>query len=150
MPTSAPTRRRSKLDPLKVYQLRVNNRLSYNQIADQLDCSKSSVIECLQRFSQTIHSPDDKSAYEAIRVQAMTTVEEKLMASLTDPDKIAKASLNNVAYAFQQIHTARRLEEGKATEQVSVLTRMLTDAHDGLYRREKQTQDSESNEIKEI
>ena len=38
-----------------------------------------------------------------------------MLQDLSSEDKRAKASLNNVAYAFNQIHTARRLEEGKST-----------------------------------
>lgn len=57
-----------------------------------------------------------------------------MIASLADPEKLAKASLNNVAYAFQQVHTARRLEEGKSTENKSIITAMLDGAHDKLYK----------------
>ncbi len=131
--TTKPIQRRGKIDALKAYQLRVQHRMSYQQIADHLDCSKGSVIQRLKQFSETVHSPEDKAAFESIRAQAMTAVEEQLIASLLDTDKLAKASLNNVAYAFQQIHTARRLEEGKSTENKSIITAMLDSAHDKLY-----------------
>lgn len=67
----------------------------------------------------------------------MSAAEEQLIASLLDPDKIAKASLNNVAYAFQQIHTARRLEEGKSTENKSIISAMLDGAHNRLFASDK-------------
>lgn len=134
--TTKPIQRRGKIDALKAYQLRVNHRMSYQQIADQLDCSKGSVIQRLKQFSETVHSPADKAAFDGIRVQAMSAVEEQLIASLSDPDKIAKASLNNVAYAFQQIHTARRLEEGKSTENKSIISAMLDGAHNKLFASE--------------
>ena len=38
----------------------------------------------------------------------------------SDEEKLKKASLNNVAYAFNQIHTARRLEQGLSTGNVAI------------------------------
>ena len=51
------------------------------------------------------------------------------VASLTDPETLKKASLNNRAYAFTQVHQARRLEEGKSTENVNVLSKMIGQAN---------------------
>ena len=46
--------------------------------------------------------------------------------------KVQKASLNNVAYAFSQIHTARRLEEDKSTSNQSVKVHNVTKASDSI------------------
>jgi predicted DNA-binding protein YlxM (UPF0122 family) len=138
MPTVSTTGKRGKIDPVKAYQLRVNHRLSYQDIADHFGVEKSSVIQRLQRFSSLLQNQEDKTAFENIRTQALTTIEEQLMASLSDPDKLAKASLNNVAYAFQQIHTARRLEEEKSTANSSAVLHVLIEQqHSLLFRRQK-------------
>lgn len=138
MPITSPTLRRGKIDPVKAYQLRFCHGLTYQQIADQFGVRKASVIQRLQAFSELVHSPEDKTKFESVRTQALTTIEEQLMASLVDPDKIAKASLNNVAYAFQQIHTARRLEEEKSTaNSSSVLHVLIEQQHSQLFSKAK-------------
>ena len=52
-----------------------------------------------------------------------------MVQAMMDPESIAKASLNNRAYAFTQVHNARRLEEGKSTSNVSYadFTRQMSD-----------------------
>jgi transcriptional regulator with XRE-family HTH domain len=135
MPVTTPIKRKGKIDVLEAYRLRTQHGLTHQQIADHLGVAKASVTQRLAQFSAMVHTPAEKQQFDSIRVQALTSIEEQLMSCLLQPDKLAKASLNNVAYAFQQIHTARRLEEGKATENVSVLTRLLDSAHAELHVR---------------
>ena len=52
--------------------------------------------------------------------ELLSAAEFELLRKLVDAGKIEKASLNNMAYAFSQIHTARRLEDGKTTSNVGV------------------------------
>lgn len=122
-----------KIDLLKAYQLRVVNKLTYEQIAKQFGVTKSAVIQALQSLNQHLPAPEQVDALASVRVPILTGLEQTLMASLADPAKIAKASLNNVAYAFTQVHIARRLEEGKSTENRSILTTMMNQAYDTLH-----------------
>jgi hypothetical protein len=98
--------------------------------------SESAVAQALAKYQHVLNGlqQGELEAYRKHRTELFTVTERQLMASLTDADKLAKASLNNVAYAFQQIHTARRLEEGKSTENKSIITAMLDGAHDKLYK----------------
>lgn len=61
------------------------------------------------------------------------------MASLVDEDVISKASFNNLAYGLTQVATLRRLESGQSTQNVNVLSRIVSDADSKLFRGTEQT-----------
>lgn len=108
----------------------------YSDIATRFKVSESSIKNALAKYQHVLTGLQhgELESYRKNRTELFTLTERELMGSLIDPDKIAKASLNNVAYAFQQIHTARRLEEGKSTENKSIITAMLDGAHDKLFK----------------
>lgn len=108
----------------------------YSDIATRFKVSESSIKNALAKYQHVLTGLQhgELESYRKNRTELFTLTERELMGSLLDPDKIAKASLNNVAYAFQQIHTARRLEEGKSTENKSIITAMLDGAHDKLFK----------------
>lgn len=120
-------------DVLKAYRLRVLNRLSYQEIADQLGEPKSSVYKALAQLVALTHDHERMAQYQEIRPALFSAVEERLMASLVDEDALQKASLNNRAYAFQQVFNARRLEQGQSTENTSVMHRILGAAFDRVH-----------------
>ena len=128
-PTAHPDR---KLDPLEVYKLRLHNRLSFPQIAGIFGVSKQAAHECFTRFSEALIPGEDVTAYQEARTELLTTAEERLLASVLDPEKLQKASLNNVAYALTQIHTMRRLEQGKSTGNIHLLSQVITSAKSKL------------------
>ena len=100
------------------------------QIAHKFGVAESSIAQAMGKYAHLLNElqPGSLEAYQAKRSQLFTAVERELMASLLDPSAMAKASLNNRAYAFQQIHTARRLEEGKSTENHAVLSKIMGSA----------------------
>jgi predicted DNA-binding protein YlxM (UPF0122 family) len=127
-------RPRGRIDLAQVYKLRVVNRLSFGEIAKALNVPKSTIHAALHRLKNLIPDPDVVKAYEEVRPTLLTAVEQRLMASLLDEQSLEKASLNNRAYAFQQVFHARRLEDGKATEQVSILSRLLEERVTNIYK----------------
>jgi hypothetical protein len=56
---------------------------------------------------------------------------------LLDLETLKKASLNNRAYAFQQVFTAHRLCTGGSTQNLSVLSRMVEKANATLFEQDK-------------
>ena len=113
--------------------------LPYQAIADKFKVHVSTVKQALSKYQHLLNElqPGALQAYREKRADLFTVVEREMMASLVDPAAMAKASLNNRAYAFQQIHTARRLEEGKSTENKSILTAMLDAAYGTLHKSPK-------------
>jgi len=126
--------RQRKFDHGAALELALNG-WRYSEIASRYAVSESAVAQALAKYQNLLNGLQngELESYRKNRTELFTATERELMASLTHPDKLAKASLNNVAYAFQQIHTARRLEEGKSTENKSIITAMLDGAHDKLF-----------------
>ncbi|MDH4327453.1 MAG: helix-turn-helix domain containing protein [Nitrospira sp.] len=131
---SVPRPRARKFDHSLALDLALKG-LPYQDIANKFGVHVTSVKQALSKFQHILNDlqPGAVEAYRHRRTELFTMAEREMIASMVDPAKIAKASLNNIAYAFQQIHTARRLEEGKSTENKSVITAMIDAAHSSLY-----------------
>ena len=123
----------SRIDPLIAYKLRTKNKLTYQEIADQMGVSKQGIHACLARFSDLVHTQDEHEQYQQVKAQLMSTVEERLLASLMDEECLAKASLNNRAYALTAVHTALRLEEGKSSANIGIVTKIITSSDKSLF-----------------
>ena len=122
-----------KIDPIEAYKLRYQNGLTFCQIGKHFGVKASSVVQRLQRLSALMHSKEQAFEYEAVKPQLLSSVEQQLLASLASPDKIEKATLNNVAYAFTQIHMAKRLEENKSTANVGILSKLVKESDETLF-----------------
>jgi len=68
-----------------------------------------------------VDDPQANRAFAENQVNILQGTERVLIGNLLEPEKLKKASVNNLAYAFTQIHNARRLESGLSTENVDVL-----------------------------
>jgi len=138
LPSAETAREQSKhtkaynFDVLKAYRLRVLNRLSYQEIADQLGAPKGSVYKALCEMVALTHDHERLAQFEEIRPALLSAVEERLIASLVDEEAIQKASLNNRAYAFQQVAQQGRLSRGLSTENVGVLGKLILTAEEDL------------------
>jgi len=71
--------------------------------------------------------------YRSVKVDLFSAAEMQLLASLMRPEKLEKASLNNVAYALTQVHTALRLETNQSTANVGIVTKIVQGDDDGLF-----------------
>lgn len=120
-------------DLIKAWKLRVLNKLTYSEISEQLQVPETTVYNALQRIQSLIPNPEEREAFSSVKPQLLDGVEQQLVASLVEPDRLAKASLNNVAYALTQVHTIRRLEEGKSTENVGLLSKIISTTDDDLF-----------------
>lgn len=135
MTTLSTTETGIPIDPVKLYRIKLKHRLSNHQLAELTGIPRTTIIGALQRIDGLIHLDDDREAFTNAKVSVLSALEEQLMASLADPDKLAKASLNNIAYAFTQIHQASRLEQGKSTENVGVLSRYISQSNKQLFEK---------------
>jgi predicted DNA-binding protein YlxM (UPF0122 family) len=123
----------NRVDVAKALKLRLQGA-SLPDIAALQGVSKQAVYQALTKFEPFVANlqPGMLTAYNEERVSLFNAIEMHLSASLIDPQVMAKASLNNRAYAFKQIHEARRLESGQATSNVSVLGKLILQAEEGL------------------
>mgnify|MGYP001590340558 CR=1 FL=1 len=112
--------RNTKVDVGKAYAMKQRG-LTYHEIGERMGACKSTIHVALQRFQQLLPDPGITKHYNDHRANVLTAVEHALVEDMLDPERRAKASLNNTAYAFQQVANLRRLEQGKATSHVAIL-----------------------------
>ena len=104
-----------KIDVAQALKMRLINNLSYAEIGKYFSATPQAVQQALQSFKGILDNLGDIQAYKDNRPDVLTAIEQKMLEQIVDTDKLQKSSLNNVAYAFTQIHNARRLEENKST-----------------------------------
>jgi hypothetical protein len=133
-----------RIDVAKALKLRVQGN-TYEEIAAVFGVTAQGVYQALNKFEQFLTEagqPGLLQAFQDNRSSLLNAMEMRMMRSLVDEDAISKASLNNRAYAFEKIHQARRLEEGKSTENVSVLGKLILSAEDNLGNTKGKASDS--------
>lgn len=84
-------------------------------------------INRVQSFTKSITNvlanfdPSKLLGYNENIVSILKTMEAQMLQYMCSEEKLSKAPLNQVAYSFEVLHKARRLEEGKSTENHSNL-----------------------------
>ncbi|MCB2191377.1 MAG: helix-turn-helix domain-containing protein [Deltaproteobacteria bacterium] len=110
----------NRIDLAEALRLRLQRGLTYQEIADRLGCAKSTVYTSINNVLKLVDDPQANRAFSENQVNILQGTERVLIGELLDHEKLKRASVNNLAYAFTQIHNARRLEAGMSTEQVDV------------------------------
>lgn len=114
-PPKKPQKKHTKVDVQKALNLRVNNKLSYREIAALQGNHPTSVHKALQRFL-----PDDKSRdFQTNKADILNKV-QMMIVEQVDSKRLKGASLNNLAYAFQNFHNSERLDRGESTSNVDI------------------------------
>lgn len=109
------------LDLQKVVSLRLHNKLTYEQIANQFGVSKQCIHQKLKPLLKMMNNPEATQAYRENRAEFLDNVERELTSHLLDPSKLKAASVNNLAYAVSQLNNIGRLERGQSTSNVQVI-----------------------------
>lgn len=109
---------KTKIDLAKALDLRYRHRLSVKEIAEYFGVVPSSVTARLHAYLKHLPNLQEVRALDSIRPDIIKGTLLKNLASLSDPAKLKRASLNNVAYSAGQLHNMLRLEEGKSTQNV--------------------------------
>lgn len=95
-------------------------------IARAIPCSPGFVGKTLESFKASFKELENLKEYRTAKRDLLDATELGLLRELNDGEKLAKASINQVAYAFQQVHTAGRLESGQSTANISTRTVTFT------------------------
>lgn len=109
-----------RIDLSEALILRYRKGLTFQQIADHFGVSKPAVFQRLRKFKNLLLDPDKLRAFQERQKALLTGAKLKLLQELTKPEKLKKASLNNLLYAFNRIDNAHRLQAGRATSHVAV------------------------------
>lgn len=125
-----------KIDMSEVFRLYYRNDLTYAQIAEKYNTSPQNIQQRLARFTSVLPTKDEIHTYRQNKSSILEGVELRLIDNLVDEGKLKDASLNNVAYAFQQVATQNRLEKGLATERIDSIS--LTASLSDIERRKQE------------
>ena len=128
-----------KINLVEALQLRFVNKLTYKQIGEKYGVSAQAVEQRISRFKEKFGDSEEIQQYSSNRDGILTVVEREILSRIVDPSKLEKATINNLAYAFQQVFNARRLEEGKSTANLH-----------GIYGLVLQLDREERNQVKPI
>ena len=90
-----------------------------DQIGDHFGVSHQNISHRLNGALGVLDG-DRLNAYRTNRIAILEQIEEKMLGEICNPARMAKATVGNVAYAFTQVHTARRLESGQSTANISL------------------------------
>ena len=96
----------------EVLKLHLIHNHSLASIGRRYGCSRQYISKLVKPFKDLIQDPETLDFYRKARPNMLTAAEMKIIENLVDDKKLKDASANNLAYCFQQIHAARRLEEG--------------------------------------
>jgi len=106
------------IDVQKALSLRIHQNLSYGQIGKILGHGKPAIRKALNRFTNLLKNPEQVTAYNKNKADVLSAAEFKLLSEIVNPDKIKKASINNIAYAFSAVSREQHLAAGEATENI--------------------------------
>jgi hypothetical protein len=104
--------------------MRLKKRMTYREIEKQTGIDHSTIHK---KYSDVIalFDPEKIERYEANKPSVLSGAEKILLQDMLDPDKREKASLNNVAYAYDKVFQANRLERGQSTDNTSIIIKEI-------------------------
>jgi len=123
-----------KFDIGQALALRLNNGLSYEQIGKQLGVSNVAIYKGLKPFLEALSDPGAIQAFESNEPKLISAAKAKIFTQIVNDEVLKKASLNNLAYAYDKLNYVKRLEEDKSTANIAYadLSRRMKDIDDEL------------------
>ena len=119
-----------KVDLAIALEMRLKKGKTFQEIADFFHVSPQAVHQRLRDFMTVIQSPEALQAFQNSKQDILSAVEFKLVSQLLDADKLKGASINNIAYALQNVFNMNRLEQDKSTSNVAHALRFEVIEHD--------------------
>ena len=105
----------AKVNLKEAVKLKLNHNLTCEQIAKLQGCSKSAVHKQLQSLLPT----QTTELYQKNKADILSEAQLKVILNM-DPERLKSASLNNLAYTFQNLFNCERLERGQSTQNIDV------------------------------
>lgn len=108
-----------------VLELRAKN-VPVPAIAASVGLSVPAVEVRISKLRNILQSMDKLDDWEKQKANLLSAAQHELLKSMLREDKLEKASVNNLAYALTQVHTATRLERNQATANTQTVVRYTT------------------------
>ena len=112
-PISKPKRQR-KVNVSSALKLKIDNKLSYQQIADIQGVHKSAIHQAIKDLLPT----EETQTYKQQRADILANLQTKIIKSIDDAD-IKKAPFGSRILAMAQLIDKERLERGQSTENIA-------------------------------
>jgi predicted DNA-binding protein YlxM (UPF0122 family) len=93
--------------------------MTHQEIGDYFGVSKQAIQQRIEGIWEKLDK-EKLAAYRANKIALLEASEFEVLSSLVKSDKLEKASGNNLAYMFTQVHQARRLEAGESTTNIAL------------------------------
>jgi len=119
---------------LEAYRLRTLSDLTYTQIGQLQGVHPTTVQRALQSFVESLPTADQLKSYEEAKGDLLNATTQRLLASLADPDVLAKANLRDRAVTFGIVFDKHRLQTAQSTSNISVLSKIISQADSGLFK----------------
>jgi len=107
-------------DLAKALHYRIDKGYALPHIAQIMGITWSTFYRSIKPFLSLMEEPERSKAFVKYKPVLMSHIQSLLVEQMTSPDKLSKASLNNLAYAFSQLDNSYRLETGKPTSNINV------------------------------
>lgn len=127
---NTPDKSTNKIDIAVALEMRLKKGMTFQAIADHFKCHKSAVHQRLRNFLTILQSPEALKAFQNSKQDILSAVEFKLISQLLDANKLKDASVNNIAYALQNVFNMNRLEKGESTANIAHALRFEVIEHD--------------------
>lgn len=101
----------------KIIKLYISD-VPISDIAVCVNTPASTIRLWLKPFLPILKSKRKFNSYGDFKVELFSYIELRLLQSLLSDESLSKANLQSLAYAFDKIARARRLEENKSTSNV--------------------------------
>lgn len=123
----------AKLDAARALILHEEKGLSYEEIGKIYGVDKRTVgraIRPLRELFGLVGNGRASTEWRSIESKVLDTIRTMVSERMLDDEKLDAASLRDLAFVYREIFQAHRLIEGKSTENVSLRSAMVLDAHE--------------------
>ena len=114
-----PANRDRTYDTMDMIVMRLAKGMSLRDIEKITGKSRTAISNRIRKLV-SMFDPESIAAFERHKPNVLSGVEKVLLQDLLDPQKRNDASLNNVAYAYNQVAMQNKLARGQATAIVDV------------------------------
>jgi hypothetical protein len=122
----------SQVDVGRALQLKIEQGLTYQEIADIMGTCKQAVHKRLKPFLRLLDDPDAVRAYGKNEATLLDGARMELLANIVDPERLSKADPGRLAFAFDKLFHAGRLLRNQSTSNLGLRTIVVREALDAL------------------
>jgi hypothetical protein len=131
---------KGKIDFKKAFKMRFVQGMTYENIAKHFNTTNSAAYQLLKPIDEIMQRSELYPAYHTNANRIQEVGESLLLQEMLSEDKLKKASVNNIAYAYDKLRTARQGTPGAGVsvtielifQEAEANARKLRKSHDDI------------------